>query len=45
MEVENFHLHTKWAYKAIKQQILILHDRLLRICDQYEGELDRQEFL
>ena len=35
MTVENFHLNRKWAYKAIKQQMMILHDRLTRITDEY----------
>ena len=35
MTVENFHLNRKWAYKAIKQQMSILHDRLERIMEDY----------
>ena len=35
MTVENYHLNCKWAYKAIKQQIQILHDRLLRVTKEY----------
>ena len=35
MSVENFHLNRKWAYKSIKQQMCILHDRLKRITEEY----------
>ena len=35
MTVENFHLNRKWAYKSIKQQMRILHDRLSRISNEY----------
>ena len=35
MHVEKFHLHRKWAYKAIRAQISILHNRLLRITKEY----------
>ena len=36
MLVESFHLNRKWAYKAIRQQISILHDRLMRITKEYD---------
>ena len=40
MTVENFHLNRKWAYKAIKQQMSILHDRLERIMDDYQKRIN-----
>ena len=36
MLVERFHLDRKRAYKAIRQQISILHDRLMRITKEYD---------
>ena len=40
MTVENFHLNRKWAYKAIKQQMSILHDRLERIMEEYNKRIN-----
>ena len=40
MTVENFHLNRKWAYKAIKQQMSILHDRLERIMEDYQKRIN-----
>ena len=37
MLVERFHLDRKRAYKAIRQQISILHDRLMRITKEYDA--------
>ena len=36
MIVERFHLNRLWAYKAIRQQIQILSDRLMRITKEYD---------
>lgn len=35
MHVERSHLSVLWSYKAIKEQIKILQDRLVRITDDY----------
>ena len=35
--VEQQHLNTLWAYKAIKEEIRILHQRLLRITQQIKS--------
>jgi len=35
MQVEKFHLHRKWAYKSIRAQIAVLHNRLMRITKEY----------
>ena len=34
--VERFHLNRLWSYKAIRQQIQILSDRLMRITKEYD---------
>ena len=36
MMVERFHLNRLWSYKAIRQQIQILSDKLLRIRKEYD---------
>ena len=36
MMVERFHLNRLWSYKAIRQQIQILSDKLMRIRKEYD---------
>lgn len=40
MHVEKFHLARKWAYKSIRAQIAILHNRLMRITKEYNRLID-----
>ena len=40
MLVERFHLDRQRAYKAIRQQISILHDRLMRITKEYDALIE-----
>jgi hypothetical protein len=37
MFVERFHLKRLWSYKAIKEEIVILRKKLIRINDDIKG--------